>query len=95
MDSQEDPGSRQRETFLVVLLGFLTVGGGLVLMVGLMGMFVIHALTVMAMLVGIGFFHYFMWGRSLSQEVAGEREEEEGFRALDDPPDESIQPRKY
>lgn len=97
MESEPDPSRQQRETFLTILLCTLVVGGGLVFMIGLMGMFVIHAITVMAVVVAFGMFHYLLWGRSLSREVEGEREEEEGFKALDSgPPDESIQaPRKY
>jgi hypothetical protein len=98
MDSEPDPTlRRQRETFLTILLCTLVVAGGTVFMVGLMGMFVIHAITVMAVVVCFGMFHYLVWGRSLSRQVEAEREEEEGFRPLDDagPPDDAIQSRKY
>jgi len=98
MDSQTDPNiRRQRETFLTILLATLVIAGGTVFMVALMGMFVIHAITVMMAVVGFGMFHYLLWGRSLNQEVEAEREEAEGFRALEDPgpPEDSIQARKY
>ena len=89
-------GRRQRETFLTILLCTLVLAGGLVFMIGLMGMFVIHAITVMLALVAFGAFHYLLWGRSLSRQLENEHEEStDSAPPPDGPPDDAFQARRY
>ena len=79
MDYESLPPSSQsqRQTLLAVLLAIL-VGAGFVFFLVLVtgGLF----LEILAALGGMGLFgyvHYLLWGRSLSQQVAGERTAEE------------------
>ena len=63
------PRSSARENFLTLMLLTLVAGGFFVFFVGIMGMFIIHALVIFALLACFGCFHYFLWGRSMSQDV--------------------------
>jgi hypothetical protein len=56
----------------------LVVGGVFLFFFGIMPMFVIYGLVIFGLLACFGCFHYLLWGRSMSREVAAEREEEEG-----------------
>jgi len=79
-----EPGSSGRDTYLTIILcafvgiplfaffTFLTGGLFLWVLIGAVG---IGILSV---------FHYFLWGRSFSQQTAGEREDEELRAELED-----------
>jgi hypothetical protein len=63
-----------RETLLTILLSTLAIAGFFVFFVGIMGVFVLHALGVFAVLVAFGFGHWLLWGRAMTSEMALERE---------------------
>jgi predicted membrane protein len=74
--NSDHPPSQRRETFLTVFLALL-LGGALLfflnlLMFGIL-FYVISAVLAMVLL---GYLHYAVWGYALSEETAGEREEE-------------------
>jgi hypothetical protein len=96
MDLDPSPPSG-RSTFLTVLMLTLVAGAGLVFCIGLMGAFVIEALTLMTLIGGVGLCHYLLWGRSLSQEVEAEREEADTTEDEEDrwPLDGPRQPRRF
>jgi hypothetical protein len=62
----------------------LVVGGAMLFFVGIMGMFVVHALVIFTLIAAFGCFHYFLWGRSMSEQVAQEREEEQAILEIDE-----------
>jgi hypothetical protein len=67
---------QRRQTFLSITLA---AGGAiffLLLLILLSGGFFLYCLLAGAALCAVCLFHYAVWGRALSQEVAGEREEE-------------------
>lgn len=65
-----------RESMLTLMLLTLGAAGFLVVLVGIMGVFILHAVLILGVLCLFGCFHYFLWGRALSEQVAPEREEE-------------------
>jgi len=68
---------RGRENLLTVVLVIL-LGGSFVFFLDMVTLGIIR--FVVATVIGItllGYLHYVLWGYSLSQQVAGEREEEE------------------
>jgi hypothetical protein len=75
---QEDKATRKaRETFLTLMLTAVFGGGFLVFLILVSGGFFFYVLLAVGIIGTIGSFHYLLWGQALSQEVAGEREEEE------------------
>ena len=78
------PQSSGRDTYLTIVLcvfvvvplfvffNFLTGGLFMWMLIGAVGIGI------------LGIFHYFLWGRSFSQQTAGEREEEELRREIED-----------
>jgi hypothetical protein len=78
MDDNENPnGQRRRETLLAFLLTGFLAGAFLLFMVLITGGFFLRVLAVVAVIGIVGYAHYLLWGHSLTQEVAGEREQEE------------------
>ncbi len=77
MDHNYSPRQQQRHALLTVFLTVLTlIFFGFVLIV------ISNGLILSVVLLGGGMFllgmlHYVLWGRAFSQEVAGEREEEQ------------------
>jgi hypothetical protein len=77
MDYDPSPPRRQHETFLTIFLTGLATLGFLTFMIVISGGYFIF-LVVIALSIGVfAFLHYLLWGHALSEEVAGEREEEE------------------
>lgn len=66
---------RQRETFLGTLLAALAACGFLFVFFLICGGLSVYVLAVVAAVVGLCFINYVVWGRSLSRQTAGEREE--------------------
>jgi hypothetical protein len=100
MDEQAPGGksakSGGRETFLTVML-LLLLGGGIFFFLNMVtfGFFAYVMLAVLG-LTWLGMFHYALWGHALSQEVAGEREEEELRRRMEaENQDMDDRPRTY
>jgi hypothetical protein len=74
---EQEPVSRRRENILTVVLVVL-LGGSFAFFLDMvtLGTFRFVIFTVMGITL-VGYLHYVLWGYSLSQEVAGEREEAE------------------
>lgn len=78
MSPPGNPHSSARSTLLTFLLLALVALGGFVFFLGLMGPFAIAFLCIVGVISLAGLAHYFLWGRSFSQEVADEQDAEEG-----------------
>ena len=77
MDHKYSPQQQQRHAMLTVFLTVLAVMFiGLVLIVISNGLILAVALLGGGMFL-LGMFHYVLWGRALSEQTAGEREEEQ------------------
>jgi Flp pilus assembly protein TadB len=95
MQSSNDPGPSGREVVLTILLLTLVAAGVFLFMVAIMGMFVIHALIVFTLISGFGLFHYLLWGRAMSQDVAAEREQQALADGEDWPEDGPHRPPRF
>jgi hypothetical protein len=75
MSSDQGP-SESRQNFLALFLA--TIGGGffLFVLILLTGGLFLYVLLVVGLMALLGLFHYVAWGKMMSEEVAGEREEE-------------------
>ena len=71
-----DPYRQQRENFLSVFLAGLAALSFLAVLVLISSIF-LYVLMVAAAMFLVGMIHYLLWGKVLSDEVAGEREEEQ------------------
>jgi hypothetical protein len=102
MEPNDRQNSSARATFLGILLALLGGAGMVVFAVVILSPFmalVVGAVVVVALMVGFGYLHYWLWGRSMVQQTAGEREEEEMRAAAEDdadawPPIEEPFPRR-
>jgi hypothetical protein len=65
---------QRREAMLAVMLAVL---GGVFALVLLTGGFLLYLLLAAAGVAVLGGLHYLLWGRLMSEETAGEREEAE------------------
>jgi hypothetical protein len=86
------PGSRSsfRETVLILLGATVILGGTLVVLVGIGGIYLLLTLFL------VGGLHYLVWGRSMSEEAGVEREEEEALAEPEDwPRDGPHGPSRY
>jgi hypothetical protein len=76
--SQHHPSPQQgRQHFLTV---FLTVGAllfFLLVLILISGGFFLYVVLLAGAILVVGLLHYVLWGRAFSEEVAGEREEEQ------------------
>jgi uncharacterized membrane protein len=88
MDPHSPGPASARQTIVTVALSSMAVMFFLMLVLLITGGFFIILVGVVAAIAAFGAIHYFLWGRLLTQETAGEREEEQlRERALadDDP----------
>jgi hypothetical protein len=76
MSEPHDPVPH-RATMLSLLLGGLGAGFFLLVLVMLTGGFFFYVGLAVGGLVLLGLFHYAVWGKAMSEQVAGEREEME------------------
>jgi hypothetical protein len=74
MSEQDDP-VQSRATFLPVVLGTLVVIFICVALILLTGGLVFYVGCTVGLLVLLGLIHYVVWGKSMSDEVAAERQE--------------------
>jgi hypothetical protein len=83
MDSEPHPHHKRRETVLTVAL-VIILGGLFLFFLNLisLGIFMYVGAVVIAMGL-VGFLHYVLWGQTLTEDTAGEREEEELKARLD------------
>ncbi|MCI0376365.1 MAG: hypothetical protein L0215_02035 [Gemmataceae bacterium] len=77
MDQEPDISRRKgRETLLTLVLVAI-LGGAFIFFLNLATMgYAFHVLAALFGIAVVGFMHYVVWGYALSQQVAGEREEE-------------------
>jgi hypothetical protein len=77
MTPNDPQTTAQRETVLSVALSVLIGGFLLVFFVIITGGLVLYLFLVGAGMSGFAALHYLWWGRTLSEQVEGEREEQE------------------
>lgn len=81
--NQEPARNKGRETVLTIALTFV-MGGAFFFFLNLVSLGVFfYVLAAVFGMTAVGFLHYVLWGYAFSQEVAGEREEEELRRRLE------------
>jgi hypothetical protein len=98
MASDPERQTRSRETFLTIFFAGLATGGFLLFMILVTGGFFFYVLLVGGAIAAFGGLHYFLWGRSLHEHTAGEREEAEFRARLEAEPwsaSDSRRPRHY
>jgi hypothetical protein len=78
-----DMHRQQRGTLVGGMLALIMTAGILSFMFILCGGYAIYAAIVVVGFAGLGSLHYFLWGRSLGNEVADERRAEEMRRRLE------------
>jgi hypothetical protein len=74
MEHEEPPSPRQ--TCLPYILLSMLVLFGLPVMIIATGGWFLHLMMLVCAVVGFGLLHYLLWGRLLTQQTAGQREEE-------------------
>ncbi len=79
----EDPPRKRRETYLTVFLALLLLGAFVFLLTLLSFGFFFYVVVAVGGIVLLGYVHYVFWGYALSQQTAGEREEEEVRRRME------------
>lgn len=67
---------QHRHVLLSVFLTILALMFSLVFLIFISGGFFLYVVLFCGGIVMVGLFHYVLWGRAFSEEVAGEREEE-------------------
>jgi hypothetical protein len=72
-----DGPHRGRESFLALLFATGCGGGFLLFLILVSGGFFFYVLCAATAVTGLGALHYFLWGRTFSQEIAGERQAQE------------------
>jgi hypothetical protein len=89
MERPDDRASSGRESFLALMLAALAGGGFLLFLILVSGGFFFYVLCAVLAVFCLGFVNYLLWGRAMTREVAGEREdmeleerEDERFRRL-------------
>jgi hypothetical protein len=98
MDQQDNPYRRRRETFLGLFLAIFFGGGFALFLILVTGGFFLYVLVAVAVIGLVGSLHYLLWGRALTQDVAGEREEDEARERWEDehgPSLEARPPRRF
>jgi hypothetical protein len=77
MDLGDNPYQQRRATFVGYLLTLLLGAAILLFLIFVTGGFFLNIMAALAIIGAVGYVHYLLWGHSLTQAVAGEREEEE------------------
>jgi hypothetical protein len=67
------PSSGRRETLLTIMLTVLVGGGFLTFMIFVTFGFFFYVFLAVAVITGVGYFHYLLWGQSMDEEVAQEQ----------------------
>ena len=73
----DNPRPPRRQTFLTVFLALLLGTFALLVLILVSGGIFLYVIYLALAIAGIALIHYVLWGRALSREVAGEREEEQ------------------
>lgn len=76
MHPEQEPRHRKRENFLSLLIT-VVVGGILFFFLNVVSLGILaHVVGAIFVFGLLGMLHYALWGQTLTQETAGEREEE-------------------
>jgi hypothetical protein len=98
MDRDPEQHARRRETLLTIFFAALAGGGFLLFLILVTGGFFLYVLLVGGLVAAFGGLHYLLWGRGLSEQTAGEREEAEVRARMEAEPwslPEAHRPRHY
>ena len=76
-ENYPSPQQQNRQTFLTVFLTVLALLFFLVVLIFISGGFFLYVVLFAGAILMISLLHWFLWGRSFSEQVAGEREEEQ------------------
>jgi hypothetical protein len=82
METRNDPNPSSN-SLLPFLLAALLAAGISVLLIIATGAFFLYVLLSVLGIIGFGYLHYLLWGRSLSEEVEREKAAEEAKDRLD------------
>jgi threonine/homoserine efflux transporter RhtA len=83
MDPDQDVQRQRRATVMAVAVAGILGGSCLLFAVAATSGLALIIPLALAVLAGIAFVHYLLWGRSMSRDTAGERAEEARRRAID------------
>ena len=75
MEHPDTSSTRRRESFLTIFLTLLGGAGFLSFLIVVSGGFFFYVVIAVAALGLFGYCHYLLWGRSMIENTAGEREE--------------------
>jgi polyferredoxin len=78
---------RNRGSALGMMLTVLAVGFFILVLIFISGGFFLYVVQIAAGIFLFTLFHYVLWGRAMSQSVAGEREEEQLRQRAAEPED--------
>jgi hypothetical protein len=98
MDHDDNPHRQRRETFLGLFLALFFGAGAVVFLIVVTGGFFLYVLAAGVVIGVVGYLHYLLWGQALTQQVAGEREEEEARERWESEqhlPPENPPPRRF
>lgn len=70
-------GQQHRHAFLSLFLTLLALAFAVLVLIFISGGFFLWVVLFGGGIVTLGMFHYMLWGHAFSDEVAGEREEEQ------------------
>jgi uncharacterized membrane protein len=68
--------NRNRETMLALAMLFMLGGAFFFFVTSIFGV-IFNVFVLMVAIAAIGYLHYYLWGHGMSQQTAGEREEEQ------------------
>jgi fatty acid desaturase len=77
IDPDDPQPETRRETVLTLILTAVFGGGFLIFLILVSGGFFFYVVVGTAVIAGFGLLHWLLWGRSMTQDVAQERAEEE------------------
>jgi hypothetical protein len=97
MEREGTSPGKSRETLLTVALTAMFGGGFLIFLILVSGGYFLYVLGAVAAIALVGSLHWLLWGQALTQEVAGEREEEALRERLqeDEFTRDKIRPRRF
>jgi hypothetical protein len=81
------PSPRDRGTYLGMMLTVLALGFFVLVLIFISGGFFLYVVEITAGIFLVSLVHWAVWGRALSQSVAGEREEEQLRQRAAEPED--------
>jgi threonine/homoserine/homoserine lactone efflux protein len=84
MEPGDDTERQRRGSCLAIVLTGGLVGLLLLLLILATGGWAVHIVWITAAILGFGGVHYLLWGRTMLQQTAGEREEEEVRRRAEE-----------